>query len=281
MPSRGSPAGTARVRVDQLLVDRGLAASRGEAARLVMAGRVRLAGQLASKAGQWVRPDVDLAVAAGPAFVGRGGDKLAGALDAFGVTPAGRVCLDVGASTGGFTDCLLQRGARRVYAVDVGRGQLHPRLAADPRVTALEEINARRLEPEAFPERPDLATIDVSFISVDKVLGSVAACLAPAAPAADVIVLVKPQFEVGRAEVGRGGVVRDPALRGAAVLRVAAAATAIDLRPRAVAASSLRGPKGNREVFVHLVRRPFRAAGEGLEGEALRRAVAAAVEDAG
>ena len=281
MPSRGSPAGAARVRVDQLLVDRGLAASRGEAARLVMAGRVRLAGQIASKAGQGVRPDVDLAVAAGPAFVGRGGDKLAGALDAFGVTPAGRVCLDVGASTGGFTDCLLQRGARRVYAVDVGRGQLHPRLAADPRVTALEQVNARRLDPQAFAERPDLATIDVSFISVDKVLGSVAACLAPGAPAADVIVLVKPQFEVGRAEVGRGGVVRDPALRGAAVLRVAAAATAIDLRPRAVAASSLRGPKGNREVFVHLVRRPLRAAGQGLEGEALRRAVAAAVEDAG
>jgi 23S rRNA (cytidine1920-2'-O)/16S rRNA (cytidine1409-2'-O)-methyltransferase len=196
------------------------------------------------------------------------------------------VCLDVGASTGGFTDCLLQRGARRVYAVDVGRGQLHPRLAADPRVTALEEVNARRLEPEAFPERPDLATIDVSFISIDKVLGSVAACLVPTAPAApalpavDVIVLVKPQFEVGRAQVGRGGVVRDPALRGAAVLRVAAAAAAIDLRPHAVAASSLRGPKGNREVFVHLVRRPSRAAAEGLEGEALRRAVAAAVEDA-
>jgi 23S rRNA (cytidine1920-2'-O)/16S rRNA (cytidine1409-2'-O)-methyltransferase len=278
VPSRGSRVGAARVRVDQLLVDRGLAGTRGEAARLVMAGRVRLGGQPALKAGQGVRPDAELAVAAGPAFVGRGGDKLAGALDAFGVTPAGRVCLDVGASTGGFTDCLLQRGARRVYAVDVGRGQLHPRLAVDPRVTALEEVNARRLEPDAFPERPDLATVDVSFISVGKVLGSVAACLTPAAEA---IVLVKPQFEVGRGEVGRGGVVRDPALRGAAVLRVAAAAAEIGLAPLAVAASSLRGPKGNREVFVHFARRPPRTTGWGLEGEALRQAVALAVEDAG
>jgi 23S rRNA (cytidine1920-2'-O)/16S rRNA (cytidine1409-2'-O)-methyltransferase len=182
-------------------------------------------------------------------FVSRGGEKLAGALEDLGVNPAGRVCLDVGASTGGFTDCLLQRGARRVVAVDVGRGQLHERLRNDPRVLAVERSNARQLEAAALGGDPvDLVVVDVSFISLRLLLPR----LAELAPRADWLLLVKPQFEVGRAQVGKGGVVRDPALRAQAVASVRRAAEVLGWRAAGESESRLAGPKGNREVFLWL-----------------------------
>lgn len=270
-----SPAEAARgtrVRLDELLVARGLAGSRAEAARLILAGQVRLPGGAAVKAGRLVAPDTAVVRVAAAPFVGRGGEKLAAVLEAFGVRVEGRVCLDVGASTGGFTDCLLARDARRVHAVDVGHGQLHPRLRGDARVVVWEGVNARHLTPDRFPDRPDLATVDVSFISLEKVLPAVAACLADPA---EIVALVKPQFEVGRGQVGKGGVVRAWEARRDAVRVVAAAAAAIGLRVGGVAASVLRGPKGNREVFLHLARdlgpRPP------LEDEAFEAALAAAV----
>jgi 23S rRNA (cytidine1920-2'-O)/16S rRNA (cytidine1409-2'-O)-methyltransferase len=255
----------ARVRLDELLVTRRLAASRAEAARMILAGLVRLPGGATPKAGRLVAPDVVVERVAPAPYVGRGGEKLAAALDAFGVRVEGRVCLDVGASTGGFTDCLLTRGARHVHAVDVGQGQLHPRLRADARVSAWEGVNARHLAPDRFLEAPSLATVDVSFISLEKVLPAVAACLAPSA---EVVALVKPQFEVGRGQVGRGGVVRGWEARRAAVRGVVAAAAGLGLGVAGVAASVLRGPKGNREVFVHLRRgagAPPALAGAGFE----------------
>src|SRR5262245_50319574 len=182
-------------------------------------------------------------------YVSRGGEKLAGALDAFGLEVAGQVALDVGASTGGFTDCLLRRGARRVFALDVGYGQLAWTLRQDARVTVLERINARRLEASMLAEAPDLATVDVSFISLKLVLPAVAAVLRPAGI---VIALVKPQFEAGRGQVGKGGVVREPAVRAAAVARVREASRALGLTVRGEAESVLPGPKGNREVFLWL-----------------------------
>lgn len=274
-----SPATTARrirVRLDELLVARGFASSRAEAARLILAGRVRLPGGAPAKAGRLVAPDAPVERVPASPFVGRGGDKLAGALDAFDASVGGRVCLDVGASTGGFTDCLLVRGALRVHALDVGHGQLHPRLRADPRVVVWEGVNARRLDPRRFPDAPTFATVDVSFISLEKVLPAVAACLADPA---EIVALVKPQFEVGRARVGKGGVVRGWEARRDAVRAVAAAAAALGLRTGGIAASVLPGPKGNREVFLHLARdlgpRPA------LEGAAFEAALAAAVPAAG
>jgi 23S rRNA (cytidine1920-2'-O)/16S rRNA (cytidine1409-2'-O)-methyltransferase len=252
-------------------VARGLASSRAEAARLILAGRVRLAGQPADKPGRLCRDDAPLALTAISPYVGRGGEKLAAALDAFDVDPGGRVCLDVGASTGGFTDCLLQRGARRVYAVDVGHGQLHPRLRADLRVVVLEGVNARYLEPSRLTEAPSLAAIDVSFISLEKVLPAVAGCLAPGEPS-DVLALVKPQFEVGRGRVGKGGVVREAARHREVLQRVAAFAGARGLPARAVVASPVRGAKGNREFFLHL--RPLGP------GEVASGAVEAAIDAA-
>ncbi len=269
-PSPTSSRKGERVRVDQLVVDRGLAATRAEALRLILAGRIRVHGEPAGKAGRLVRADAAVARITASPFVGRGGEKLAVALDAFGVSPSGRVCLDVGASTGGFTDCLLQRGGRHVYAVDVGRGQLHPRLRVDPRVTVLEGMNARRLDPARLPERPSLATIDVAFVSLEKVLPAVAACLTPDG---ELVALVKPQFEVGRGRVGKGGVVRDARLHREVIVRIAGFAKAIGLGPRGVVASPLRGPKGNREFFLHLA-----TGGAGLSGEALASAVREATE---
>jgi 23S rRNA (cytidine1920-2'-O)/16S rRNA (cytidine1409-2'-O)-methyltransferase len=266
------PARPSRVRLDELVVARGLATSRSEAARIILAGRVQVGGARADKAGRLVPADADVALAATSPYVGRGGEKLAGALDAFGLPVAGRVCLDVGSSTGGFTDCLLARGARRVYAVDVGHGQLHPRLRGDPRVVVLERVNARHLDPGAFPERPSLATVDVSFISLAKVLPSVAGCLADPA---DVVALVKPQFEVGRGRVGKGGVVRDATLHREAVRRVAGSAVAVGLEVGGVAASPLRGPKGNREFFLLLARDPGKR--PALRGAALEAAIERAV----
>jgi 23S rRNA (cytidine1920-2'-O)/16S rRNA (cytidine1409-2'-O)-methyltransferase len=248
-------------------VARGLAATRAEAARLILAGRVRLGGERADKAGRSVRADAPVELIAAARYVGRGGEKLEAALDAFGVSPRGRVCLDVGASTGGFTDCLLGRGARHVYAVDVGHGQLHPRLRSDPRVTVLEGVNARELAPGRFDPAPSLATVDVAFISLERVLPAVVACLVPPGPGAapEVVALVKPQFEVGRGQVGKGGVVRDRAQHRGVLERLTALAVAEGWGPRGIAASPLRGPKGNREFFLHLQPGTAGAAAGGLE----------------
>lgn len=239
----------AGVRLDRLLAERGLAASREEAQRLILAGRVLVDGRRVDKAGAPVPPDAEVGVLARSPYVGRGGEKLEAALDALDVAVAAKVCLDVGASTGGFTHCLLLRGARRVYAVDVGHGQLHPTLRDDPRVVVLEGVNARALPPTLFPESPELATVDVSFISLEKVLPAVAVCLAPAG---EILALVKPQFEVGRGRVGKGGVVRDPDRHREVLARLAAFAEARGLGVRGMAASPLKGPKGNREFFLHL-----------------------------
>jgi 23S rRNA (cytidine1920-2'-O)/16S rRNA (cytidine1409-2'-O)-methyltransferase len=233
-------------RLDVLLVERGLAESRSQAQALVLAGLVR--GH--DKPGEQVPDDAELEVERRPRFVSRGGEKLRTALDAFGVEVTGRDCADVGASTGGFTDCLLQAGAARVVAIDVGYGQLHPRLRSDLRVTVLERVNARSLT--ALPFAPDVVVCDVSFISVTKVLPPV---LALAAPGWEALVLVKPQFEAGRSQVAKG-VVRDPEVHREVVGRVIEAAQAWDAVTVGVVDSGLPGPKGNREFFVHLLHRP-------------------------
>jgi 23S rRNA (cytidine1920-2'-O)/16S rRNA (cytidine1409-2'-O)-methyltransferase len=241
----------AKVRLDTLLADRGLFESRSRAAASVMAGEVRLGGdgRRAEKPGQLVAADVEVLVDAAPRFVSRGGTKLANALDALGLDVTGRRALDVGASTGGFTDCLLQRGAEHVVALDVAYGELDWRLRTDPRVTVLERANARALDVAALPYRPDLIVADVSFISLTKVLP---AALATAAPAYDALAMVKPQFEVGRGRVGKGGVVREPADRRDALAAVARGAQASGAQVAGFAASGLAGPKGNRETFVWL-----------------------------
>jgi 23S rRNA (cytidine1920-2'-O)/16S rRNA (cytidine1409-2'-O)-methyltransferase len=242
-------------RVDVLLVERGLAESRAQAQALVLAGLVP--GY--DKPGTQVDESAALAVDAPPPYVSRGGEKLAHALDELGVDPAGRDALDVGASTGGFTDVLLQRGAARVIALDVGYGQLHPRLRADPRVTVLERTNARELT--ALPFAPDLVVCDVSFISVRKALPP---ALALAAPGWEAIVLVKPQFEARREEAPKG-VVRDQDVRRRVVREVAEAALEWGAEPRGVVDSGLPGPKGNREVFVHLVHAEHAQLPDGLD----------------
>ena len=242
----------AGVRLDRLLVDLGLAPSRERAQRLILAGDVLVGDRPATKPGAVVAADAVLRLREAPsAYVSRGGEKLAGALDAFGLDVAGQVALDVGASTGGFTDCLLRRGARRVFALDVGYGQLAWTLRQDARVTVLERINARRLEASMLAEAPDLATVDVSFISLALVLPAVAAALQPAG---SVVALVKPQFEAGRGQVGKGGVVRDPTVRAAAVARIRDEAQTLGLTVRGESDSVLAGPKGNREVFLWLAR---------------------------
>ena len=238
-----------RVRIDRLLVDRGLVESREKATRLILAGDVLVDGQRVDKAGALVPADGDVEIRGRSPFVSRGGEKLVHALDHFRTQVAGRICIDVGASTGGFTDCLLQRGAVRVYAVDVGKGQLDDRLRKDPRVVLMEETNARSLDPRLFEDRPTLAVVDVSFISLEKVLPAVFGVLAPRS---EVLTLVKPQFEVGRDLVGKGGVVRDPALHRAAVSRLARYAVLRGWHVLGVTASPLRGAKGNREFFLHL-----------------------------
>jgi 23S rRNA (cytidine1920-2'-O)/16S rRNA (cytidine1409-2'-O)-methyltransferase len=230
-------------RLDVLLVERGLADSRTQAQALVMAGLVP--GY--DKPGQQIDENAELELTGRPAYVSRGGEKLAHALDELGVDPAGRDCLDVGASTGGFTDVLLQRGAARVVALDVGYGQLHERLRADPRVTVLERTNARSLIE--LPFAPELIVCDVSFISVRIALPP---ALRLAAPGWQAVVLVKPQFEAGRSDVGKGGVVRDPVVRARVVREVAEAALAWGARTLTVVDSGLPGPKGNRELFLHL-----------------------------
>ncbi len=240
------------VRLDRLLVDRGLAPSRERAQRLILAGEILVADHPATKPGAVVAPDAPIRVRTAPsAFVSRGGEKLAGALDAFGLDVAGLVVLDAGASTGGFTDCLLRRGARRVIAVDVGYGQLAWALRQDPRVVVLERTNARHLTAEALPETPGLVTVDVSFISLALVLPAIQDVLSPGGT---IVALVKPQFEAGRGLVGKGGVVRDPVVRAAAVAAVRDAAVGLGLAVRGESDSVLPGPKGNREVFLWLER---------------------------
>jgi len=237
-------------RLDVWLVEHGLAESREKAQALVMAGRVRLDGRPATKAGTPVPAEAAVDVLPGPEHVGRGALKLEGALDAFGVDPRGRTCVDVGASTGGFTETLLRRGAARVYAVDVGRGQLHESLRADSRVVVLERVNARHLTAREVPEACSLATVDVSFISVTKLLAPLRTVLAPEA---DVLVLVKPQFEVGRGQVGRGGIVKAPEKHLQALRDVAAAAQSeAKLAVVAACPSPILGMEGNREFFLHL-----------------------------
>ena len=241
-----------RERLDRLLVARGLAQSREQAARLILAGRVFVDGKRVDKAGRQVGAGAAVEVKARPPFVSRGGEKLAHALEAFGISVEGRICLDVGASTGGFTHCLLSQGAARVYAVDVGRGQLDAGLRADPRVVPMEKTNARTLTAAAFPDQPDLATVDVAFISLEKVLRAVMGALVDPAEA---VVLVKPQFEVGKGLVGKGGVVRDPAQHRAVLGRLARFAILHAWHVLGLAASPLTGPKGNREFFLYLSRR--------------------------
>jgi 23S rRNA (cytidine1920-2'-O)/16S rRNA (cytidine1409-2'-O)-methyltransferase len=291
---KGSPA-MAKRRLDTLLAERGLFPSRTRAAASVMAGEVRIGPgrRRAQKPGELVDPQEDLSVAERPAFVSRGGIKLANALAASGVEVTGRRALDVGASTGGFTDCLLQRGAREVIAVDVGYGTLDYKLRIDPRVRVLERTNARTLTPAILPPpieitgatagpakpfvdaggadpRPDLATIDVSFISLAKVLGPVVGCLSASH---DVLALVKPQFELGPGRVGKGGVVREASERRSALVGVGEAAVGLGQVVLGYYSSGLPGPKGNLETFIHLCadsdgRRGARTSAE-IEGMAL------------
>ena len=242
---RGAHATRAKTkqRLDVLLVARGLAETREKAARLILSGAVAVDGQRLDKAGALVAPGARLEVAARQRFVSRGGDKLVHALRAFGVSPRGRICLDVGASTGGFTHCLLEGGAARVYAVDVGQGQLDATLRADGRVVVMEKTNARQLSPHAFSEVPLLATVDISFISLEKVLPAVFGVLAAEGEA---VTLVKPQFEVGKGLVGKGGVVRDATHHAAVLSQVARFAVLHGWHVRGVTSSPLKGPKGNR-----------------------------------
>jgi 23S rRNA (cytidine1920-2'-O)/16S rRNA (cytidine1409-2'-O)-methyltransferase len=256
-------------RLDLLLVARGLAESRERAQALILGGRVEVEGRPRAKAGERVSTSAKVKLL-GPdhPYVGRGGVKLASALDRFGIRPEGRAALDIGASTGGFTDCLLQRGARRVYALDVGSGQLHDRLRRDPRVVAVERFNARDLRPGVFPERVTLAVVDVSFISLRLVLPPLPGLLEEEA---DLLPLVKPQFEVGRREVGTGGIVRDRRLHRRVVGEILSLGQAIGLHVRDLCASSLPGAEGNIEFFIH-----FRTRGPSLDPEG----VAARIEEA-
>ena len=236
-------------RIDTLLAERGLAGSRTSAAQSVRAGRVRVGadGPFATKPSDLVPEDAELIVTEPQRFVSRGGIKLENALEALWIAVGGRSCLDVGASTGGFTDCLLKRGAARVIALDVAHGQLDWTVRNDPRVTVIERVNARELDPGSLPYEPDLATIDVSFISLAKVLPAVAVSVPPGG---DVLALVKPQFELGPERVGKGGVVREAADRRDALRAAAEAASGAGLTIRGLASSGLPGPKGNRETFL-------------------------------
>ncbi len=254
-----------RERLDRLLVARGLAPSRERAQALIMAGVVRVDGRPSGKPGTLVGPEARIEVVGSDhPFVGRAGVKLEGALAAFRIDASGRTALDIGASTGGFTDCLLKRGARRVYALDVGRGLLDWSLRNDPRVVLLEGRNARYLVPGDLPGPVDVVAIDVSFISLRLILPPLPPLLAAGA---DIVALVKPQFEVGRDHVGKGGIVREPEKHLGALRSVASAASAAGLGVRGACASPLKGAEGNREFFLHLSLPPAPC----LAGEALDR----------
>ena len=246
----GYPASVSKdkVRLDVLLVERGLAETREKARRLTLAGQVEVDGRAADKPGMAVPRDADVRVREGLPFVSRGGVKLAAALDAFGIAVGGAVAADFGASTGGFTDCLLQRGAKRVYALDVGYGQLAWPLRDDPRVVVMDRVNVRYLE--ALPESVDIVTIDVSFISLGLVLPAALRVLKP--ESGQVVALVKPQFEAGRDKVGKGGVVKDPAVHREVLERVRDTARALGFRVRGLIRSPITGPAGNVEFLMHL-----------------------------
>jgi 23S rRNA (cytidine1920-2'-O)/16S rRNA (cytidine1409-2'-O)-methyltransferase len=241
-----------RVRLDLAMLEQGLAASRERARALILAGKVLVNGQVVDKAGTLI--DVGAGIALKTAehpYVGRGGVKLQGALETFAINVAGRVCLDLGASTGGFTDCLLRNGAALVYAVDVGHGQLDSTLRADPRVVVMERTHAATLTPADFPHRPDLATVDLSFISLASILPVLPPLLGGPG---EILALIKPQFEVGKGRVGKGGVVRDPELHREVITNIGRRAVELELRILGAAPSCLLGPKGNREFFIYLSR---------------------------
>jgi 23S rRNA (cytidine1920-2'-O)/16S rRNA (cytidine1409-2'-O)-methyltransferase len=250
-----------------VLVERGLAPSREQARALVLGGRVRVAGRRVDKAGAPVDPAAAIDVEGGPAYVGRGGLKLAAALDRFGIDPAGMVAADVGASTGGFTDCLLQRGAARVYAIDVGYGQLAWKLQSDPRVVRLDRVNIRTAAPGLLPEACDLAVIDVSFISLRLVLAPALALMRDGGRA---VALVKPQFEVGKGRVGKGGIVRDLALWREVLAGLASFVAEAGHAVLDWCESPITGADGNREFFLHIGK-----GGAGDRSEAIRSAVEA------
>ncbi len=245
MPSKPK---TAKNRLDLLVVERGLAESREKAQAMILAGEVRVNGERSEKAGAQIAGDARIEVSGSSGkYASRGGLKLEGALEDFAIDATGKICLDIGASTGGFTDCLLQHGARRIYAVDVTPQQMAWRLAQDPRVTQIK-ANARNLRPEQIPEPANVVTMDVSFISVAKVLPVV---VAAAGPKAEYLILVKPQFELDRGDIGRGGIVREASLHERAIERVRAAAEAAGLRVEGVRPSRLTGAEGNQEFFLH------------------------------
>jgi 23S rRNA (cytidine1920-2'-O)/16S rRNA (cytidine1409-2'-O)-methyltransferase len=237
----------AKIRLDVLLTEKSLVETRSKAQALIMAGKVRVGGQVVTKAGTQVLPDVDVAVEEDLPYVSRGGLKLAGALDAFALDPVDAVCADVGASTGGFTDVLLQRGAARVYAIDVGYGQLAWKLRQDERVVVMERTNARHLK--TLPEPVDLVTIDASFISLKLIFPAVVKWLKPGA---SVVALVKPQFEAGKKQVGKGGVVRDPSVHRQVLENAICHAADNDLITLGLVASPITGPAGNHEFLLHL-----------------------------
>ena len=240
------------IRIDKLLVQRNLAPSRERARAMIMAGNVLVDDSPVTKAGTSVEPDADIRVRGDDnPFVSRGGLKLDGALNDLGIEMDGRIALDVGSSTGGFTDCCLQRGAKRVFAVDVGTNQLAYRLRQDPRVCVMEKTNARNLAPSMFDERPDIAVIDVSFISIKKLLEPVSTCLDETG---SILAMVKPQFEAGKEKVGKGGVVRDADVREETVASVVAHAPELGFHLAGRTDSRILGPKGNRETFIHLVK---------------------------
>lgn len=249
MTGAGDPS---KRRLDVVLVERGLMPTRAKAKAAIEAGLVSVDGGVVRKPSDLVAPDARIAAEAPHPWVSRGGVKLAAALDAFGVDPAGRECLDIGASTGGFTEVLLTRGARRVTAVDVGHGQLHPRVAGDPRVVVRERTDARALSPEDFAARPSLLVADVSFVSVLKVIAAPLRCLAPGA---DVVLLIKPQFEAGRDKIGKGGLVAADDAETARDTVVARLATDFALEVGGVIDSPITGGDGNREYLVHAWRR--------------------------
>jgi 23S rRNA (cytidine1920-2'-O)/16S rRNA (cytidine1409-2'-O)-methyltransferase len=255
--------------LDSVLADRGLFESRSRAAAAVLAGKVKIGdgARRAEKPGQLVAEDLPLRVEAPAPFVSRGGVKLRNALEAFGIDPAGRLCLDVGASTGGFTDCLLKAGAEHVVALDVAYGELHWRLRQDPRVTVVERRNARELRCQELSYQPDLVVCDVSFISLTKVLPAVLRC---AAARFDCLALVKPQFELGRGRVGKGGVVRSAEDRRSALVAVGQHVRELRLAVMGYASSELPGPAGNRESFIWIAEPGREGAVEDLEAAARR-----------
>ena len=239
-----------KIRLDQLLVEKGLAESREKAKRLILSGQVLVDGQPAPKPGHTLAPDKEITLKESERFVSRGGDKLEGAMETFPIELTGKVCLDIGSSTGGFTDCMLQHGALKVYAVDVGKGQLHWKLREDPRVTVMEGVNARYLTPSDLPEPADFASIDTSFISLTNILPAVKELLKPGG---EIVSLIKPQFEAGKEDVNKGrGVITNPAIHAAVVSKVRKFGTEeLGLEWLGLSTSPLKGPKGNVEFLAY------------------------------